>query len=61
MSKTLEDVVFLKVDVDECEEIAYEYKVTAMPTFIFIKSSNKVGELTGANVDKLKEMVHSNK
>ncbi|XP_023324773.1 thioredoxin-2-like [Eurytemora carolleeae] len=61
MSKIMEDVVFLKVDVDECEEIAQEYKITAMPTFIFIKSKEKVGELTGANVDKLKEMVASNK
>ena len=29
MSKTMEDVVFLKVDVDDCEDIAAEYKVCA--------------------------------
>ena len=29
MSKTMEDVVFLKVDVDDCEDIAAEYKVFA--------------------------------
>ena len=27
MDKTMDDVVFLKVDVDECEDIAEEYKV----------------------------------
>ena len=27
MSKTMDDVVFLKVDVDDCEDIAAEYKV----------------------------------
>jgi len=42
MDKTMDDVVFLKVDVDECEDIAEEYKVTAMPTFIFLKNLEKV-------------------
>jgi len=37
-------VVFLKVDVDESEDIAAEYNVTAMPTFIFWKSGAKVIE-----------------
>ena len=27
MSKTMEDVVFLKVDVDDCEDIAAENRV----------------------------------
>ena len=36
------DVVFLKVDVDENEEAAQEYNITAMPTFIFVKNSTKV-------------------
>eukprot|EP00088_Acartia_fossae_P069892 TRINITY_DN9222_c0_g1_i1.p1 TRINITY_DN9222_c0_g1~~TRINITY_DN9222_c0_g1_i1.p1 ORF type:complete len:117 (+),score=33.54 TRINITY_DN9222_c0_g1_i1:36-353(+) len=61
MSKTMDDLVVLKVDVDECEDIAQEYKITAMPTFIFIKKGEKVTELMGANVDKLKELVASNK
>ena len=32
MDKTMDDVVFLKVDVDECEDLAQEYKVI----FIFV-------------------------
>ena len=60
MSRTMDDVVFLKVDVDDCEDIAQEYKITAMPTFIF-KNSEKVADLMGANVDKLKDIVNSNK
>jgi thioredoxin 1 len=27
MDKTMDDVVFLKVDVDDCEDVAEEYKV----------------------------------
>eukprot|EP00091_Calanus_sinicus_P013792 TRINITY_DN3062_c0_g1_i4.p1 TRINITY_DN3062_c0_g1~~TRINITY_DN3062_c0_g1_i4.p1 ORF type:complete len:106 (-),score=47.15 TRINITY_DN3062_c0_g1_i4:112-429(-) len=61
MSKTMDDVVILKVDVDDCEDIAAQYNITAMPTFIFIKSKAKVADLTGANVDKLKEIVQANK
>jgi len=58
MSKNMTDVVFLKVDVDECEDIAMEYKITAMPTFIFLKKEVQQEMLMGANVEKLKEMVN---
>merc|ERR1712203_592457 len=61
LSKTLEDVVFLKVDVDDVEEVAAEYKITAMPTFIFLKKNEQVAELKGANVEKLKELVESHR
>jgi len=61
MSKTMDDVVFLKVDVDDCEDIAAEYKITAMPTFIFMKSKKQVADLTGANIDKLKQIVAEKK
>ena len=33
MDKTMEDVVFLKVDVDECEDIAAEYNVSLHSQF----------------------------
>ena len=42
MSKEMTDVVFLKVDVDECEEVAMTYKVSCMPTFLFFKNGEKV-------------------
>jgi thioredoxin 1 len=42
MAKSTEDVVFLKVDVDEAEDAATEYNISAMPTFVLIKSNAKV-------------------
>lgn len=42
MSKEKTNVVFLKVDVDENEEVAQEYQITCMPTFVFIKDGKKV-------------------
>ncbi|KAK6617455.1 hypothetical protein RUM43_014464 [Polyplax serrata] len=54
MEAEYSNVVFLKVDVDENEEISEEYQITAMPTFFFIKNGNKLDFFTGANVTKLK-------
>lgn len=57
-SDILSDVViFLKVDVDENEEIASEYEISCMPTFLFIKRKEKVDEISGANQDMIKEML----
>jgi len=61
MSEEMKEVVFLKVDVDENEEIATEYKVSAMPTFVFIKNKSKIDEFAGANEAKLKELISKHK
>ena len=42
MSGEMSNVVFLKVDVDENEDAAQEYNISAMPTFIFVKKEAKV-------------------
>ena len=42
MSKEYTNVVFIKVDVDEVEEVATEYNISCMPTFMFLKNGNKV-------------------
>lgn len=41
--------VFLKIDVDECQEIAAAQGVTAMPTFIFYRNKTKVDRLQGGD------------
>ncbi|XP_037929484.1 thioredoxin-2-like isoform X1 [Teleopsis dalmanni] len=48
-----EKVVVIKVDVDECEEIAMEYNVSSMPTFLFIKNKQVKEQFAGANAEKL--------
>jgi len=53
LSRRHADVVFVKVNVDNCREVSQMYGVTAMPTFIFLKSLQKVGELQGANPEAL--------
>ena len=42
-----------KVDVDDCEDIAYTYKVNSIPTFIFFLNGVEVKRFTGADKKKL--------
>jgi len=49
--------LFVKVDVDELEEVMQGAEVMAMPTFQVYKKGEKVDTLTGANNDKLAQMV----
>jgi len=57
MAKAMNDVVFLKVDVEEAEELAVTYDISCMPTFILIKNGEKVHLFSGANDAKLKEKI----
>jgi len=59
MAKVMTDVIFLKVDVDECEDIASLYGISCMPTFMFFKNGEKVQEFSGANVEKVKEIINT--
>jgi len=61
MQSEYSDVVFLKVDVDESEDLAAEYSVQAMPTFVFLKNGSKVDSFSGANEAKLREMINKHK
>jgi len=54
------DVVFVKVDVDENDEVAQECGISAMPTFQAYKNGAKVAEMVGASEDKLKTFVTKN-
>nr|AAQ23134.1 thioredoxin H1 [Ipomoea batatas] len=47
MAKKTPHVIFLKVDVDELKSVAEDYKVEAMPTFVFLKEGNEVDRVVG--------------
>ena len=49
LSKQYTNVNFLKCDVDAVQEIAQQYSVTAMPTFVFLKGAAEVDRIRGAN------------
>jgi len=51
------NIVVVKVDVDECEELAMKYEISSMPTFVFLKDGEKVESFSGANPDKLQKTI----
>ena len=53
----INNVVFLKVDVDENEVTAAKFSVQSMPTFIFIRSKVKIDEMKGADPVALQEKI----
>ncbi|ELT90043.1 hypothetical protein CAPTEDRAFT_206416 [Capitella teleta] len=55
------DVIFVKVDVDENGELAEEYEIQVMPTFLFFKDGEKIDEMAGSNKEKLVELVQTYK
>uniref|UniRef100_A0A8C1QVU6 Thioredoxin n=1 Tax=Cyprinus carpio TaxID=7962 RepID=A0A8C1QVU6_CYPCA len=51
------NVVFLKVDVDDAQDVAQSCDIKCMPTFHFYKNGKKLDEFSGSNKDKLEEML----
>jgi thioredoxin 1 len=50
-------VVFLKANVEKIRELSTEFKVTAMPTFIYLKGLTVVGKTTGADQTVIEKKV----
>merc|ERR1712227_149908 len=50
-------VVFLKIDVDELDDLAAKQEVKAMPTFSFFKNGQKLESFAGANEQKIRETI----
>jgi Thioredoxin domain-containing protein len=50
-------VVFGMVDVDEADDVASEFKVAMMPTFVAIRNGKVVETMSGANESKLESFV----
>lgn len=60
LSKDLnfQNIKFVKVDVDRLEDIASQFEIRAMPTFMPFKDGiQQPGILVGANPNKLKDLV----
>ncbi|KAH7886079.1 thioredoxin-like protein [Phlebopus sp. FC_14] len=49
LAKQFTNVNFLKCDVDAAKDVAFTYRVTAMPTFIFLRGTKQVHMIKGAD------------
>eukprot|EP00800_Vazella_pourtalesii_P000623 TRINITY_DN10568_c0_g1_i1.p1 TRINITY_DN10568_c0_g1~~TRINITY_DN10568_c0_g1_i1.p1 ORF type:complete len:107 (+),score=12.12 TRINITY_DN10568_c0_g1_i1:50-370(+) len=61
MANEHQEVVFLKVDVEESRDIAKLYNIESIPSFLFIRSNYVVENLVTSKVeameDRLKELI----
>ncbi|KAM4808617.1 thioredoxin-like [Rhinophrynus dorsalis] len=57
LSDKYTDVVFIKVDVDDAQDVASHCEIKCMPTFHFYKNGDKIHEFSGANQASLEQKV----
>eukprot|EP01033_Poteriospumella_lacustris_P014987 gene14987-10722_t len=56
-TEEFQNVIFLKIDVDEAADIAQEYGVSAMPTFLIWKNGKVQEKVMGANAPALVQSI----
>ena len=60
VSKQVEGVVFAKLNVDEAEDVASQYKVMSIPTVIVFKNGQAVRKSVGVlSAAELKELIQA--
>jgi len=63
LSNQFTNGLFLKVDVDQCQETMHSYSVEAMPTFVFIRNRVVLTRVRGADPtaleSKIRELIGS--
>ncbi|KAL1506277.1 hypothetical protein ABEB36_005669 [Hypothenemus hampei] len=50
-------VPFLRVNVDELDQLVEDYNIIALPCFVLMKNKINVGVFTGTNTEKLVESI----
>lgn len=61
MASKFADVEFAKIDVDELSDVAREFSVQAMPTFVLVKKGKEVDRIVGAKKDELERKVQKHR
>lgn len=55
------DVEFTKIDVDELMNVAQEFGVQAMPTFVLIKKGRFIDKVTGVRKEELQKKIEKHR
>ncbi len=50
LAKKFSNVTFLKVDVDDSDDIAAKFNVNSLPTFVFLKNGVEAHRIEGADL-----------
>ncbi|KAJ2745729.1 hypothetical protein GGI20_001953 [Coemansia sp. BCRC 34301] len=59
LSGKYNEILFLSVDIDNAREIAREYRVTSLPTFILFNGGYAISSVMGANKQALEQGIKS--
>lgn len=60
MSEEYDNVKFVKVDVDEAQDVAASFNIMSIPTLVLVKDGNVVEQQMGAmSKDQLKDFIDS--
>ena len=50
-------VIFLKIDVDQLNDLSDRYSVRSLPTFVLLKGGKEMSRLTGADASRVKREI----
>ncbi|WWD21925.1 thioredoxin [Kwoniella shandongensis] len=57
LSNSYKHVKFVKIDVDKQQQLAQRFRISAMPTFKFLKGGREIDELKGASPPQLNQLI----
>ena len=57
LSESSTNVDFYKIDIDDNQELAEEYDVQSVPTFIMFENKSVAERVLGANAQKIEQMI----
>jgi len=62
LAENMKDINVYNVDIDECEEVAREYRIFSVPTLVLFKNGEKIDTSVGLlSYEELEEFVSKNK
>ncbi|KAK6733419.1 hypothetical protein RB195_017262 [Necator americanus] len=61
LSNEYTSVVFVKVDVDESEDIVSRFDIKVMPTFVFMRKGAQIDLVEGSVEDDLRKKIEQHK
>nr|XP_043623056.1 thioredoxin H2-like [Erigeron canadensis] len=55
------DVDFVKIDIDELPDVARDFEVQVMPTFVLVKNGKERERIVGVKTDELHRMIEKHR
>ena len=57
LAMTYRNVFFIKIDVDNFQDISAEFNIQSMPTFIGMKNGKIIGKVEGADIQRVRQLI----